>query len=165
MLLVVSDLYLASANCLDFKWPLKITHVSDSWGLPESLQHKYILIRKSVLNHLDTLSHFPVSVETLYQEFTPGLLTSAAFWANSFFILAFSMLSWDSLFFLSSSILFLSSSCLCFSISANFPFTLPEDFQRTPQAFSLLFLPDPSLKCHLSYLSFPLCILPVILGT
>lgn len=89
MLLVISDLCLASANCLDFKWPLKITHLSDSWGLPKSIQHKYILIRKSVLNHLDMLSHFPVSVETLYQELTPDeyyLLTYLNCFLSQFFL-------------------------------------------------------------------------------
>jgi len=89
-----------------------------------------ILTIKTTLDHPDKLPCFLINYDKLYKKVTTGLLTSAAFCANSFLILAFSMLSWASLFFLSSSILFLSSSCLCFSISANFPFTLPEHFTK-----------------------------------
>lgn len=60
MLPVVSAmLYPASATCLDFKCPLKITHLSDSWGLPESSQMHVLIWTGTVFAYLSCfLSQF-----------------------------------------------------------------------------------------------------------
>lgn len=129
----ISDFISVLCQLFGSQMPAKITYLGGSWGLSESLYtvDQYVTTTVSTRGQ-SALCKCPS-------------LTCAAFWASSFLILAFSMLSCASLFFLSPSILFLSPSCLCFSISANFPFTLPEEDTRLQSVSQNTLFPETFL--------------------